>query len=144
MKLRKLIKWIHYAHHYRKLGQNIILTKGYSRITTMQHFAINWKERYNSYTKCRILYVVVVNILLLLNLKDTQYMHCTKVYMYYLIYYVYAEEATNLFHSIVRASSIVVPYKAKNPEDNSFYWKWIYTKTPSHWLKTSQNGELKQ
>ena len=33
--------------------------------------------------------------------------------MYYLTYYIYAEEATNLFHSIVRASSIVVLYKAK-------------------------------
>ena len=33
--------------------------------------------------------------------------------MYYLTHYIYAEEATNLFHSIVRASSIVVLYKAK-------------------------------
>ena len=33
--------------------------------------------------------------------------------MYYLTHYIYAEEATNLFHSIVRASSIVVLYKAE-------------------------------
>ena len=33
--------------------------------------------------------------------------------MYYLTHYIYGEEATNLFHSIVRASSIVVLYKAK-------------------------------
>ena len=40
--------------------------------------------------------------------------------MYYLTHYIYAEEATNLFHSIVRASSIVVLYKAKTLKKATF------------------------